>query len=398
VPRPVTILCANLKGNLGDYAILEVMGQRLVHRHPGIEVRFFHHANKPVDPERYPVFLDECSVPLTDMGAAPYYTRPGWFRLASRVPGTDGLASRIHNRLIDRVSRKLCHEQAFVEALSDSSLVLFAGGSQWGKANLNLNMFAQLACAQRLTRVATFPFGISQAAFDCNGPATLAAMLSRMTPPIPVRDVISHRLLAAAGLDTVPVADCVFTAGDLVSDRSRPGAPRSRVVYVAVTRSGATTPERLVALFGRLRAAGFEPVLFSSCEVEDRPLADAVQALSDEVFVAPHSWKEAVALFAGAAFVITNRLHCLIFSALAGTAVVPVGNRQKARAYAEDAGLDFAPGEIDAITTEAIVHYAGTLDTERARQVAFRASSAARTAVVIDKVCDLVDGTPRNPG
>lgn len=391
MPRPVTILCANLKGNLGDYAILEVMGRSLVRRHPGIEVRFFHHANKPVDPERYPVFLEECSVPLTDMGAAPYYTRPSWFRLASRVPGTDGLATRIHNRLIERVTRKLCHDHGFVEALRDSSLVLFAGGSQWGKANLNLNMFAQLACASQHNRVAAFPFGISQAAFDCNGPETLGDMLSRLAPPIPVRDAISQRLLADAGLETVAVSDCVFTAGDLVNG-PKPGSDRARTVYVAVTRSGATTPAAVVALFERLRAAGFEPVLFSSCEAEDRPLADGVTALADVTFVAPRSWKKAVDLFSEAAFVITNRLHCLIFSALAGTAVVPVGNRQKARAYAEDAGLDFAPAEVDAITSDAISGFVDTLDTVRARQATYRDASAAKTGRVIDAICDLADG------
>lgn len=391
MPRPVTILCANLKGNLGDYAILEVMGRSLARRHPGIEVRFFHHANKPVDPLRYPVFVDECSVPLTDMGVAPHYTRPKWFRLASRLPGTGRLAPRIHNRLIDSTTRRLCLEQTFVEALRDSSLVLFAGGSQWGKANLNLNMFAQLGCAQRHNRVAAFPFGISQAAFDCNGPAALAAMLARLTPPIPVRDVISHRLLAAAGLDTVAVSDCVFTAGDLVADCLRPAPSRSHTVYVAVTRSGATTPERVVALFARLRAAGFDPVLFSSCEAEDLPLAHGVAAISDETFVAPASWKTAVTLFSEAAFVITNRLHCLIFSALAGTAVVPLANRQKARAYAEDAGLDFAPASIDAITTGAISAFVETLDSVRARQAAYRETSAANTGAVIDALCDLVE-------
>ena len=389
MPRPVTILCANLKGNLGDYAILEIMGRSLARRHPGIEVRFFHHANKPVDTERYPVFLNECSVPLTDMGAAPHYTRPNWFRLASRVPGMDGLASRIHNRLIECVSRKLCHERAFVETLRDSSLVLFAGGSQWGRANLNLNMFAQLACAARHSRVAAFPFGISQAAFECNGPQHLGNMLSRLTPPIPVRDAISHRLLADAGLKTVAISDCVFTAGDLVR-QAEPGTGRSRTVYVAVTRSGATTPSAIVSLFERLRAAGFEPVLFSSCEVEDRPLADGVTALADETFVAPRSWKTAVKLFSEAKFVITNRLHCLIFSALAGTSVVPVGNRQKTQAYAEDAELNFAPAGIDAITTEAIAGFVDTLDTVRARQATYLEKSAAETEAVIDAICDLV--------
>jgi polysaccharide pyruvyl transferase WcaK-like protein len=161
---------------------------------------------------------------------------------------------------------------------------------------------------------------------------------------------------------------------------------QGKQVYVSVTRSGATTAQGVVDLFDRLRLAGLEPVMFSSCESEDRPLIDSVLALSEEKVVAPVSWKASVRLFANAACVITNRLHCLIFSALAGAAVVPIANRQKALAYAEDAGLDYAPAEIADITAKGILDYLRTLDEVRDRQRLFLEASAETTQAAIDKV------------
>lgn len=387
---PVTILCANLKGNIGDYAILEAMGHSFERRYPGIDLRYFHHANKPADPVRYPVFLDELSVAMKDMGPAPFHARPTWFRLLSKLFKSRSLTRRLHNRLIGRVTARLCRDASFADALRHSACVVFAGGSQWGKANLNLNMFAQLTCASRVNaRVTAFPFGISEAAFEANGRRALAEMLAQLSPPIPVRDVISYRLLNEAGLDAEHVSDCVFTMSDLFQGSARKTDDRDTRVFVSLTDSGQTTAAAIIALFDRLRHAGFKPVLFSSCEVEDRPLADAVLAIRNETFVAPRSWKEAVGLFSDTAFVLTNRLHCLIFAALAGTAVIPLANRQKARAYAEDAQLSFAPSEISEITADAIEAYAGTLEEVRIKQRHFLEVSATKTEAVIDRICAL---------
>jgi polysaccharide pyruvyl transferase WcaK-like protein len=390
---PVTILCANLKGNLGDFAILEIMGRSLKRHFPDIEIGYFYHANKPIDKPRYARFLQELDVEMTDLGPAPFVSRPSWFRLLSKLPGTGKLVVRIHNALIDRVADKVCTDTQFSNVVEKSRLVLFAGGSQWGKANLNLNMFAQLACVSRHgTPVGVFPFGISRVAFDCNGPQKLISMLSALHQPIPVRDVISHRLLTRAGLPTTHVSDCVFTARDLFSSLRDSPPERTRKVYVSVTRSGQTTPQSIVGLFEQLRAAELEPILFSSCEYEDRPLLDAVLEIDEATVEAPDSWKTAVQLFAGAAFVITNRLHCLIFSALAGCAVIPVTNRQKAEAYAEDADLRYAPREIAQIDTASIHEFIAGLDDVRSKQIAFLNQSAEITESVIEQIVALTEG------
>ena len=384
----VTIVCANLKGNLGDYAILEIMGRSFAQHFPGAEIGYFYHANKPVDRERYAQFLKELEIAMTDLGPAPFFRRPAWFRLLTKLPGTRGLSTRIHNALIGRTADRISRNPAFAERLKSSRLVAFAGGAQWGKANLNLNMFAQLKCAARLSeRVIAFPFGISRVALDCNGASRLGEMLSQLGEPILVRDVISHRLLRQAGVPAQHVSDCVFTAGDLFRELREPQRRPGKTVYVSVTRSGETTARGIVELFDRLRASGLHPVMFSSCELEDRPLIDAVLALSEETVVAPTSWKSAVRLFADAAFVVTNRLHCLIFSALAGAAVVPVANRQKAQAYAEDAGLTYAPVEIADITENGIRDFLGTLDDVRDKQLRFLTTSAETTQAAIDQVC-----------
>lgn len=166
--------------------------------------------------------------------------------------------------------------------------------------------------------------------------------------------------------------------------RNRSRKPTDKV-YVAVNASGDTDARAIIELFDRLRSNGLAPSLFSTCEAEDRPLADAVREIRQEAFVAPQTWKDAVHLFADAAFVITNRLHGLIFAALAGTPVIPVTNRQKASAYAEDAGLEFAPANLSAIAGEKLAHFLGTLEDARKRQEKFLEYSANVTSDFLER-------------
>jgi polysaccharide pyruvyl transferase WcaK-like protein len=207
--------------------------------------------------------------------------------------------------------------------------------------------------------------------------------MGRFSEPPMVRDVLSYQTLKRAQVDAVQVSDCVFTTEALFREeraRSKDGGKR---VYVSVIASGDTTAQGLVDLMDRLRQLSYEPVLFSSCEVDDRKLVDEVMAIRKVDYLAPNSWKASVRLFAEAAFVITNRLHCLIFSALGGAAVIPITNRKKTKAYAADAELLIGPESICALSVPLLEEVAKTLPTIRSKQAKYLGWSARRTESVI---------------
>jgi polysaccharide pyruvyl transferase WcaK-like protein len=246
-------------------------------------------------------------------------------------------------------------------------------------------MFAQLLAVVSLgKRVGVFPFSIAEPTVLCNGRVKLKEYLESLDFPLLARDVLSHQTLKSIGVKSVHVSDSVFTTSPLFQKERAICKDQSRLAYISVTSSKGTNAEDIVALVCRIRKIGFKPVLFSSCEVEDRPLVDKILSIESIEYCAPDSWKSAVSHFAEAAFVITNRLHCLIFAALGGTAVVPVTNRVKTEAYAEDAELSLHAKSVKEITTKFLLNVISDLPEIRRKQVSYLERSSAQTIRALD--------------
>lgn len=378
----VLILCANLKGNLGDYAILEAMLRALSTRYTGCEIRFFAHGNKCVDRERMDAFEQALDVVYSYLGGSPHFRRPWILRTFRKQLDRLGMGARMHAKAIRRCRDRLLRSRQFASELSGADAIYFAGGAQWGRGDLNLNMFAQLAAAAELNgNVFCFPFSVSEGVIECTGVAEFGRLFSKLSQPVPVRDVVSYERLKAAGVPVGLHCDCVFS---LASQVHQARVAQSKKVYVALTSSGGLSPENLAAFLSDLRAGGFEPVLFSSCAVEDRPLYEATRSAHHVEVIYPHSWREAVSVLGSGAFVVTNRLHCMIFSALAGSAVVPVTNRSKAKGYFKDAGLPASLPDVSSVGEEAVRKLAESCNYARDCQKDYRERCHSRLSLLFD--------------
>ncbi|MGJ8653983.1 MAG: polysaccharide pyruvyl transferase family protein [Opitutaceae bacterium] len=371
----ISILCSNLKGNLGDFAIAEAIALAAQRYLGECRIQLYYHANKAVDQTRLQVLLDESDAKFDLIQPAPYFRRPRLLRIFCRLGLSNRAYSKWHNLAVARVAKKYRKCDSFYTAVSQSDLVLFAGGAQWGRGDLNLNMFAQLhAIAGTNCPVRAFPFSLSNATVKCNGAAGLNALFQPLSQPIFVRDGISHSCLQKAAVEAELVSDCVFSLSayfDSKWDSESSDSGQSAKVFISLTQSGDVDAPSVVALVQSLKSASLEPALFSTCEVEDRPFYEQIQRLTDVKVIYPLSWKQAVKELSCCRFVITNRLHCTIFSALSGTPVVPVTNRSKSKAYVKDADLPCSLDEVGGIDSAQIDLFNESLVTISNRQVAY---------------------------
>lgn len=378
-PR-ITILCANLKGNLGDFALVEAIVRAVQNYRGDCLFDLFYHANKKPDQARLDTMLAEMEVELSSIAAAPFKRRPRWLRTFCRLGIARGLHARWHNRQIAAWAERISKMNPFMERLNGSEQIIFAGGAQWGRGDLNLNMFAQLKAAASTGRpVRAFPFSVSEGLEVCNGRDALAGLFADLTSPILVRDGISRDSLNRAGVHAHLVCDSVFSLGCLFKASWRPREPS--IVYISLTQSGSTTLHQVVEMLDSLKAADLRPVLFSNCETEDRTFYRSIQEQTEVEAVYPMSWKQAVSDLSEGLFVITNRLHCLIFSALTKTPVIPVTNRSKSKAYVRDAGLPCFLEKPGALSSEQIALFNQSLAHISERQGRF----AADCAVLLDQ-------------
>lgn len=371
----ISILCSNLKGNLGDFAIAEAIALAAQRYLGECRIQLYYHANKVVDRSRLEVLLDESDTEFDLIEAAPYFRRPRWLRMFCRLGLSNSSYSKWHNRAVIRVSKKYRESMTFYNAVSQSDLVLFAGGAQWGRGDLNLNMFAQLhAIAGSTFPVRAFPFSLSNATVKCNGLEGLNVLFQQLSPPVFVRDGISHSCLESVSVESKLVSDCVFSLSayfDSKWDAEASDSGKSAKVFISLTQSGDTDARSVVALIQSLKSALIVPVLFSTCEVEDRPFYEMIQTLTDVNVTYPLSWKQAVEELSCCRFVITNRLHCTIFSALSGTPVIPVMNRSKSKAYVKDANLPCSLDEVGGIDSAQIDVFNKSLVSISNKQIAY---------------------------
>lgn len=394
--KSITILCSNLKGNLGDFAIAEAVAVA-AKRHLGdCRVHLYHHANKRVDQDRLTVMLSETNADFDLIQPGPYYRRPWWLRSFCRSVIAPRLYSKWHNSQINRVARLISSQEDFVEQLRESDLVVFAGGAQWGRGDLNMNMFAQLKAAASVNkRVCAFPFSVSGGLVACNGKEALAEFYAHLCRPVLVRDAISHDTLQSVGVDAKLICDSVFSLkGEFDISWKLQGHPPDRqgIVFISLTQSGSPSLQSVIDMLDSLKSRGLKPVLFSNCEVEDRPFYDSIQETCEVEAVYPASWKQAVAQLAEARFVITNRLHCLIFSALSATPVVPVTNRLKTEAYVADAGLPCSLKAARSISPEQIDSILSQLEEISAKQAAYAEACATMLDEGLKRLFEVENG------
>lgn len=365
--RPIAILFANLKGNVGDFAILEAMLRDIGARWPGAPVHLYPHPYLPVDAERLAAF-QAASLGVEVVGRAFAASMPAPLRILRRM----GAGRAVQAWQIRRLAARSGPE---ARRFAEYEAVAFAGGDQWNGARLGVSMFGTLgALAAWAPAVHAYPFSINPAVRRFNTAAALRQQFAGLRGPLLVRDSISLGVLESVGVAARLRPDCVFGLMPLAATiPPMPGRDPDRTLLCI---TGTAAMDGLAANRAALEALGpgAKVELLTTCAPED---GAALRRLGREWGVAvrePLTWQETVAEIRAAGAVATNRLHALILGAMAGGAMVPVADRKKTEAFVRDAGLEhFAPGPRD-VTAELMARAcAGREDlVERLRAFAAR--------------------------
>jgi polysaccharide pyruvyl transferase WcaK-like protein len=343
---PIAIVFANLKGNVGDFAILEAMLRDISSRYAGHPIHVYHHGYLALDQQRLKVFAS--TAPPFEVAGATYFRHPS---LLAKAGALVGMAPSIQERMVRRLADA---SAADAKRFAGYGAIFFAGGNQWGGQRLGLAMFATLAAISRHNpNVFAYPFSIEHGLASFNSDEFLREHFALLKGPLVVRDGASQVMLQKLGLRSVRGYDVVFSLGDVVAGIS-PAADRDPDRVLLVVTHKRKLEAALKAVVPRLAAAGRRVELLTTCWNVDEPAYRAVSSELGIPYRAPLSWRDVVAEFKSSALVVTNRLHGMILGALSGARLLPVADREKIRAFVGDAGMSNVVGTIEQITPASV--------------------------------------------
>jgi polysaccharide pyruvyl transferase WcaK-like protein len=340
---PIAILFANLKGNVGDFAILHAMLLELKERFPGHPLHVFSHGFHDVDEVRMRAF--QASAPEFDHVGTSYIQGAKrslarfvpFFRSSPAVQARE--ISSLARRSIPRASRFRDYEAIFI-----------AGGTHWSGRKFGTSMFGTLAAVHHHNdRIYTFPFSVKPSMQKYNSREALQRYFAMIRDPLVVRDGITKKVMDDLGIPSVFGADCVFSLQGQANDiQPMEGRNRSRIIFAL---TGSSEKELEAVLHPLSRTAG-EIALVTTCELADRKALEPLARELGASYYAPATWQETVAELKASSLVVTNRLHGSILSSFAKTPLLPVTDRKKVEAFAIDARLPHTAGGVHALTDE----------------------------------------------
>lgn len=341
---PIAIIFANLKGNLGDFAILHAMLLDAERRFPGHPIHVFPHASLAIDHDRLDAFR-ACGVPPFEIVGYSYSKKvPRRLKILRNSFLWPSIQAHFINKLQSESDEDASRFQ-------DYAAILIAGGEQFGK-NIGTSMFGTILSIHKYnTEIYTYPFSINSEIPNIYSKKMLKSYFEKLKSPLIVRDSRSKEIIESIGLDAVQAPDCVFSLFPLAETiKPQPHRDNSRI-FLALTGSSEVLERSLRHIIRNLRDEFPNLSLLTTCEVVD---GKAMRKISDEFgvpFYAPATWQDAVAELKASSLVITNRLHCFVFSLFAGVPVLPIVNRQKVAAIARDLNIAHTAASIEEVSS-----------------------------------------------
>jgi polysaccharide pyruvyl transferase WcaK-like protein len=370
---PIAILFANLKGNIGDFAILHAMLRDLAAKYPGHPLDVFPHGFYREDASRLAAFEAGCAVDFQIAGHTYKGEPMPW--LAQQGVRALGLWPLAQRRSIRTLADAAATDAA---RFRDYEAIFLAGGEHWGGTSGAISMFGTLNAIHRHNpKIYAYPFSVNPKMLRFNARSALVENFRKIGAPLVPRDGLSKALLDRLGLDVVQGADCVHTLQDLADDVAPAAARYPGRILVAVTGSRRRLGRALQAACAQLRAAGRDIALLTTCAPEDQAAFQPVARALGIPYLAPQSWQAAVAEMKASSLLITNRLHGLILGTLADTALLPVTDRKKAEAFVKDAAMPFSAASLAAVTPSLVSQCLENREEIRTRAKLYQRNSAA---------------------
>jgi polysaccharide pyruvyl transferase WcaK-like protein len=328
----IAIVFANLKGNVGDFAILHAMLSDIRRKHPDCTVDVYSQGFVPVDQERLLAFQQ----------AAPPFRLAGQTFVDSEQPGplTKFVLRIMRLTPAYRAGRIIALAKRVSTETADFAryqAIYIAGGAQFTGAQVVVSMFGTLkAIAAHNDRIFSYPISVTSSLYKANTQRNLREDLARIRGPIIVRDSSSDAILKKLGLDTLLGLDCVFSLARAAEQIAPAPAPQKPRVLLVTTNQDANSLKNAVS---RLKSASISCALLTTCAIEDADVAKPIAEAAGIDFLAPLTWQDAVAEMKASVLVVANRLHGLIFASFASVPVLPLTDRPKVRAVVNDIGL-----------------------------------------------------------
>ena len=329
---PIAILFANLKGNIGDFAILHAILLDLSRKFPGQALHVFPHGHHDIDERRLTAFKELSQVEF-EIGGRTYFSdaEPTLLERSIRLFGLwPIMQAHLIRSLAERVAT---HASLF----RNYDAIFLAGGEHWGGTRGGISMFGTLNAVYRHNdQIYAYPFSVNPRMSSFNSSQALLGNFRNIQEPLVVRDSMSKTVLDELGLDPVLGVDSVYSMQSLADDiEPMENRDRSRIIF-ALTGSRGRFGADLRTALRRVGASGNRIALMTTCESEDGNYCKAIANEFSMPYYAPLTWQEAVAEIKASSLLVTNRLHGLIFGSLANTPLLPVANRKKAQAFVRD--------------------------------------------------------------
>ncbi|WP_300440603.1 polysaccharide pyruvyl transferase family protein [uncultured Mameliella sp.] len=348
--KSVAILFANLKGNIGDFAILDAMLRETTRRFPGRRIDVYPHGFLEADHARLEAFR-AAGAPRFEIAGGTYHRSvPPKLKRLYRF----GLWPWVQRRLVDSL-RRASRDDA--RRFAEYEAIFLAGGDQWNAMDLGVSMFGTLlAVAEHNRNIYHYPFSLNPAARTFNTAADLRRYFKAVRQPIVVRDGISHDVMTDLGIPTVLGHDTVFSLSG-IGQQIPPLESRDRERILLVL-TGPHDRALLVRTLGdvleRLKGAGRPIEMLTTCWNEDLHIYEDLGRQHGVAVRAPLTWQETIAELKQSAVVVTDRLHCLILGTFAECTLFPVADRKKAEAFVRDTGTPHYGTGMQDVTPDAL--------------------------------------------
>ena len=365
----VLVVFANVKGNLGDFAILDAMLEELSRRYPGCRIDVSSHGQHRADEKRMAAFVALANPAFRYVGKTPFLRIPKFWSFFKRM----GLSAAVSERFILKLAKEYGRQPLFSD-VEKYKAVVFAGGEQWSGFSNGITMLAVLSMLiPRNPNLYLFPCSVKEKLVEMHKLSRLEHCFGAFCGKLITRDSRSHGTVRKFRQDAVSGVDCVFSLGGRVEVPERVDGTGKEIIFALTTSPGSRNRE-VKAAFQRLEQAGFRVRMLSSCEREDGADHRMICDGDESKCLFPETWQEAVGLLAAADVVFTNRLHCLIFSFFTDVAVVPVLDREKLLGVFRDVGLPIGIDDVGEIDTALIGRILATKGEIRGKISAYRES------------------------
>lgn len=328
--QEIAILFANLKGNLGDFAILDSMIESLTKRHSHSHIDVFHH----------PFFEPDYEIIYRHFGSDQKfnlivdYPRLTLSKIESMLLKLDP-TKRYARQCVKAYAQKI---EAYLKPFSPYDEIYFCGGDQWCGQALSISMFGSVLGSRSASQnISTFPFSVKANLDRFHAKRHILEYFNNLISPLAVRDHMTSAILNSMRITNQFKNDSVLKNWTPIkqfnSSKTKTANIRekSRVLFILKGN-----PSNMPAIFKSLKDGAYDVEFLSTSEAEDKAYSQEIESRFGYKTLYPKSWPEAVRIISEYDLVISNRLHGLIFSVLAGIAVLPVADRNKTRAFATD--------------------------------------------------------------